>query len=412
MRSFATVRTTKNEMPYFPRLAWLLLLLAGAGAAFGQTAPPPQRPFAQLIDVWSRQLDRVATRAEQANLLPVEIDALREQVADVRAAASAAAAIARNDLADTKKLLAPLEVKPGSDTTPETDAVKADRARLSDLAAVSESQVKQCEVIIARADQLTERLTKLRGQVMLDALLHRNVSTLSPDVWRELGPQFKTAVQTLSAAVTVWGREGLSALGSGDQDLTSLAVWAVVTVALWWLGRFLRRRFGRGHEIEPGQRDRTIAAAVDGVGLVLVPILAVWLVGKLLAATAPPAPIDVLVPELIGRVIVFLLVMGLTATALSPRRPAWRVLPFSTESAHELSRAVRRLMAVGLIIEFVYVALTRGAGDRTALASVGALVLAAVVALLTLPALSNRAWHAAPAEGAGAGAGATHPQMI
>ena len=354
-----------SPRPVWLRIVWLVLLLAGAGAAFGQTVSPPQRPFAQLIDVWSRQLDRIATRAEQANLLPVEIDALREQVADVRAAASAAAAIARNDLADTRKLLAPLELKPGGEAVAETDAVKADRARLTELASVSESQLKQCEVIIARADQLTERLTKLRGQVMLDALLHRDLSPLSPDVWRQLGPQFKTAVQTLSAALAAWGREGLSALGSGDQDLTSLAVWAVVTVALWWLGRFLRRRFGRGHEIEPGQRDRTIAAAVDGVGLVLVPILAVWLIGKLVAATSPPPPIDALVPELIIRVIVFLLVIGLTATALSPRRPAWRVLPFSTESAHELSRAIRRLMAIGLGIEFVYVALTRGPGDRT-----------------------------------------------
>jgi small-conductance mechanosensitive channel len=409
----------KKEMPFSPRpvwlrIVWLVLLLAGAGAAFGQTASPPQRPFAQLIDVWSRQLDRIATRAEQAILLPVEIDALREQVADVRAAASAAAAIARNDLADTRKLLAPLEVKPGAEAVPETDAVKADRTRLSDLAAVSESQLKQCEVIIARADQLTDRLTKLRGQVMLDALLHRNISPLSPDVWRDLGAQFKTAVETLSTALAVWGREGLSALGSGEQDLTALAVWAVVTVALWWLGRFLRRRFGRGHEIEPGQRDRTIAAAVDGVGLVLVPILAVLLLGKLLAATAPPAPLDVLVPDLIGRVIVFLLVIGLTATALSPRRPAWRVLPFSTESAHELSRSVRRLMAVGLAVEFVYLALTRNANDHTALASVGALVLAVVVALLTLPALSNRAWHAAPPEDAATGvdANATSPRMI
>ena len=135
------------------------------------------------------------------------------------------------------------------------------------------------------------------------------------------------------------GPRGSSALGSGEQDLAALAVWAVVTVALWWLGRFLRRRFGRGHAIEPGQRDRTIAAAIDGVGLVLVPILAVWLIGKLVAATSPPPPIDALVPELIIRVIVFLLVIGLTATALSPRRPAWRVLPFSDG---ERRRAVER----------------------------------------------------------------------
>src|SRR3981189_2051318 len=111
----------------------------------------------------------------------------------------------------------------GGELVAETDAVKADRARLSDLAAVSESQVKQCEVVIARADQLTERLPKLRGQVMLDALLHRDVSPLSPDVWRKLGPQFNTAIQTLSAALAAWGGEGLSALGPGAQGLTSRA---------------------------------------------------------------------------------------------------------------------------------------------------------------------------------------------
>ena len=142
---------------------WLVLLLAGAGAAFGPDRDAAAAAVRAADRVWTRQLDRVATRAEQASLLPVEIDALREQVADVRAAAIAAAAIARNDLADTKKLLAPLELKPGREAAAETDAVKAERARLTEQATVSESQLKQCEVIIARADQLTERLTKLRG---------------------------------------------------------------------------------------------------------------------------------------------------------------------------------------------------------------------------------------------------------
>src|SRR4029450_6000685 len=84
----------KNEACVrFPiRLAWLLLLLVtAAGPALAQTAPPPQRPFRPLVELWPRQPDPIAPRAEQANLLPVEIDTLREQVADVRAAASAAA---------------------------------------------------------------------------------------------------------------------------------------------------------------------------------------------------------------------------------------------------------------------------------------------------------------------------------
>jgi len=378
------------------RLAWLLLLLVMAGPALPQTATPPQRPFGQLVELWTRQLDRIATRADQANLLPVEIDALREQAGDVRAAAAAAANLARGDLADTRKLLAPLEAKPASDAVPESDAVKADRERLTEQAAVSEGRVKQCEVVIARADQLVERLTKLRGEVMLRTLLRRDASPLSPNVWSKLGPELGTSLQTLSTATSAW-------LGAGPQfqerDLAALGGWAILTILLWAGGRFLRRRFGRGEAAEPGQRDRTVTAAIDGVGLVLVPILAVWLIGKLLAATMPPSPIDILLPELIGRVITFLLVVGLTATALSPHRPAWRILPFTNQSAQELSRALRRLMAVALSVDFIYVALTRSGGETDALSAVGALVLATVVSLFTLPALGNRAWHAAQPEG-------------
>ena len=314
-------------MRFSIRLAWLLLLLVAAGPALAQTAAPPQRPFGQLVELWTRQLDRIATRAEQASLLPVEIDALREQAGDVRAAAAAAANLARGDLADTRKLLAPLEAKPASDAVPESDAVKADRERLTEQAAVSEGRVKQCEVVIARADQLIERLTKLRGEVMLRTLLRRDASPL---VARRL-EQARPRARRFAAGAVVGNQRVAGRRACGSMAATSPAWPAgrIITVLLWAGGRFLRRRFGRGEAAEPGQRDRTVTAAIDGVGLVLVPILAVWLIGKLLLATMPPPPIDVLLPELISRVITFLLVVGLTATALSPHRPAWRILPFT-----------------------------------------------------------------------------------
>src|SRR5215813_4360078 len=228
-----------NRMRVIFRLACLCLLLLGQ-PALAQT--PPQRPFNQLVDLWTRQLDRIAARADQANLLPVEIDSLREQVVDVRSAASAAAALARGDLADTRKLLAPLETKPGTDAVPETDAVKAERERLSAQAAESESRVKQCEVVIARADQLLERMTKLRSEVVLRTLMRRNPSPLSPEVWANLAPQFNAAIQSLATATVSWAGENLTRLSFSDHDLVVLAGWAVVTVVLWWLGRALRRR--------------------------------------------------------------------------------------------------------------------------------------------------------------------------
>ena len=385
-------------MRFFLRLSWLLLLtLSCVGPALAQTASqPPQRPFSQLVDLWTRQLDRVVARVDQQDLLPVEIDGLREQVADVRAAAVAAASLARNDLADTRRLLAPLEVKPGTEAVPESDGVKAERERLTEQAAISEGRVKQAEVVIARADQLNERLTKLRGQVMLQTLLRRDSPPLSRQVWHNLGPQLSTAAQALSDALGKWMKAGPR---FENRDLATLGIWAVATIVLWAGVRTLRRRLGRGEAAEPGHRDRTVAAVVDGVGLVLLPILAVLLIGKLLEAAAPPPPIDGLLPQLVTRMVAFLLIVGVTATALAPNRPAWRILPFTDESARALSGAVRRLMIVSLSVDFVYVSLTHSGVETTAVSAMGALVMAVIVSLLTLPILANRAWQAAQPEG-------------
>ena len=56
-------------------------------------------------------------------------------------------------------------------------------------------------------------------------------------------------------------------------------------------------------------------------------------------------------------------------------------------------------MAVGLTVDFIYVALTHSGSETDAISAVGALVLATVISLLTLPTLGNRAWHAAQPEG-------------
>lgn len=385
-------------MRSFARLALFVLLLAGlAVTAVAQTPPQqPQRPFGQLIDLWTRQLDRIATRTEQAGLLPAEIDVLRDQTTDVRAAALAAAALARNDLADTKKLLAPLEIKPGTDAAPEADAVKAERERLTGQATLNESRVKQCEVVIARADQLLERMTKLRSDLVFQNLMRRDPSPLSSDVWIKIGPQLAAAVNRLAAATATWFGNGLAPLRS--QDLLPPALWAAVTIFLWWLGRVLRQRFGRDGTHVDLQQYRTIATAIDGVGLVLVPVLAVLLVSKLLQATAPPAPLDQLIPDTAIRLIWLLLVFGLTAAGLSPGRPEWRFLPFTNDSAEHLSHSLRRLMVVAVLIDLVYVGLSRG-GDSSSIVAVGALILATTVALLALPTLSNRSWQAVRPDG-------------
>jgi len=397
----ASAEGKKERLHALLALLSALFVLAGSvSPVLAQAVTPPQRPFSQLIELWTRQLDRIADRSNQESLVPAEIDPLRQQASDVRAAAFASAAVARNELANTRKLLAPLESRTGPDQPAETDDVKAERERLSEQASISESRVKQCEVVVARADQLLERLTRLRGEVVLQTLLHKDASPLSGQVWSRLGPQFLDASRTLSAAFAAWSRDGLRTLLSGEQDLLPLAIWAMVTIGLWWAGRSLRLRFGQAHAGSGDPHDRTVAAAIDGIGMVLVPILAVWPIGQLLLASQPPSPIDALIPHTISSIVIVLLVVGLSATFLAPNRPARRVLDFTDSSARHLSAGVRRLMIGSTSLEILFLAFTQGS-DRDAVASVSALVLATAVALLALPVLSNEAWHAREPEGGG-----------
>jgi small-conductance mechanosensitive channel len=74
------------------------------------------------------------------------------------------------------------------------------------------------------------------------------------------------------------------------------------------------------------------------------------------------------------------------------------VLDFTDSSAQHLSTSLRRLMIGSTSLEILFLVYTQGA-DRGALASVSALVLATAVALLALPVLSNKAWHARDADG-------------
>jgi len=387
-------------------LSCLLLLAALAPLATAQTTQP-QRPFSQLIDLWQRQLDRIGDRMAEPGLLASEFEGLRDQIGEVRSAAVAAAGLARDSLTDDKKLLAPLESKPAdpkapADTPPviESDAIKAERARLTEQVALSEGRVKQSEVVIARADQLLERLTKMRDEMVLQNLLRRGPSPLSAAAWQSVAPDVRASLAMYAAALSTWSQNGFAALRSGDRKLAPLGLWAVLTLALWWAGRWLSRRFGRVEGRAPGDRDPALAAAIDGLGLVLVPILAVWLIGKLLAASAPPEAIDAMLPVVVVHIVALLLVFGMTATMVAPNRRSRRIAPFSDASAHHLSRALRILISGYVAIDLVYLVLTEHGADRQGLASIGALVMATAVGLLSLPVLSTPSWEAVRPEGA------------
>ena len=122
---------------------------------------------------------------------------------------------------------------------------------------------------------------------MLQTLLHKGPSPLSVGVGQG-SPQLQQG-QRLVVGHGDLSRRRLHSLTAGNQDLRALAVWAVVTLRCGGPAGALRQRFGRGDSAAPAtaphhrrshRRRRLVCAD-----------LAVWLSGKLLAASAPTPPI-------------------------------------------------------------------------------------------------------------------------
>lgn len=410
------------------RLALVALLwLAFPTVVLGQVTPEPnrsERPFAQMAETWTRTLDRVAQETGRPNLIDAEIERLREETTETRQSAAKAAAQARDEATALRALLAPLEAQPGgtqgakppdtgtTDQTPESEAIKSQRDRLrSDLALV-DARVKQAELIVARADQLIAQLTKVRSDRFARTVLKRGPSPVAPSTWLGLGADIQFAWTTQMASWSALADSGALTAALRDAERRSSTVMSVIGLALAWLGFVWLRRYHKRSETtsEPSYRDRAIAAVLDGIGMVALPVLAVLLaLSWLPSVETSPEPLRPALATLVSiaqNANFFLIVYGLSEASLTPTRPTWRLLPFSADSARLFCGRIQRL--AGFISIAVPVATfwllepPTGTAEVARLASVIGLIIAAGLLIFGQPTLRSDAWQSSEVVDGGA----------
>ncbi|HJQ57248.1 MAG TPA: DUF3772 domain-containing protein [Vineibacter sp.] len=395
-------------------LIFALCLVAPVPAP-AQAPPPatPERPFAVMVDAWTRALDRIAQDAGRPNLIDAEVDRLRSETSGVKQAASQVAAQARDEASGLRGLLAPLEARldpKTPDTPPEPEAVRQQRERLRADLALVDARVKQAELIVARADLLIAQLSRVRSDQFARTVLKKGPSPLAPSTWARLPADIGAA---WSAQAESW-RDLVSsgALTSAIQDpdrrretlVSIVGLVAAWLVLVWW-----RPRHGRDAQaVDPSYRDRAIAAAVDGVGMVALPVMAVLLALSWLPAIETSS--ESLRPALrtlysVGNnAIFFLIVYGLSESSLTPKRPTWRLLPFAADSAALFCGRIQRLAGfvaiAGPIAKFWGLQPDGGAPEVAGLISLIGLVVSGGLAFFGLPALRSDGWRSsAAAEG-------------
>ena len=336
---------------------------------------------------WQHELDRVEAELRHPNLHYSELNALRDNLQQVRSSVEAVSAHVASPLSAAKSQMESLGPGPASGQPPEPDQIARNRAELGYyLSLLSAAQVA-VNAAQLRIDQLSNGVQEVRRKNFSLYLFQPVPGVYAPETWTQLPSQAPAAMRAIGDLVIGWWTD-ISDRGEIARIAIEAIILALALMALAWRGvRRLRRWRGDG---EPPFWRRASSAA--GVILLraapgIAPILLLY---RLTAqAQSLPERVDWLFYALAQSAIIIFAVGALVATVLAPAAPQWRLLPASNRAAFRLCGLIVLLALAYGLTNLIYIAsrlIQAPLALTVAVAVPSCLLLAAItVAILLTP---------------------------
>lgn len=379
-------------------LAAFLLFLTVALPTAIQAQESPESP-AERLQRWEANLTKIEqTLAENPELSEERhaqiLRTIAVLVSDARALRNAEQQAAQ----PIRSQLSSLGPPPAEGQPAEDPDVVATRTRLSEELSRSQGRITRAELAITRAQAIENEIGR-REQAMAQAkLAARGPSPLLPSTWHAALSEDNVIYKKLRLSAMDWWRNLQIAQMSTLTIAVALLILLVAGILAFPLRRWVLMRWGpRPVDEPPTYSRRIVAAAAEAVARVLLPALAVLTLRSLFMITLPPDTSNafpIFVTFSARTLILFFIVTGLAISCLSPKMPAWRLVPVSAEAAVILGRRVI-LGATGLtILSFVVTGATNPETLQRseALASILALAGSIIATAAFLPCLHARYW--------------------
>ena len=323
----------------------LLVILVGFAASPATAQPGPD--FAAQSAGWQSTLDQLQVQLSAQDLNEERYNALRGQVSAVIDQARTAADAARATVTLNRQMAEALGAPPAEGQPAEAPAVTAERKRLSDTAAGFDGQIRQAELIIARADILQRTAAAARIDQFRRNLLTVAPAAFDPQTWAELPDQ----AGYLTARLLRPFQDGSGTGWQGVGETARRILFATIALGIGWVvRRWLLRRFGRRQaDSVPSFGRRVVAAAVDTIAHGVLPAMATLAVALVCAGWLGDRSSNFVAMIALGvlawGVVAYFLASAAASAVLTPDDPAWRLIDLTDASARALCHGVR-LMAV------------------------------------------------------------------
>ena len=351
----------------------------------------PEQIKAQVAE-WTRLVDRFGREVSTLRLDEAEVARLTERANAVKGEAAALKDTAAAQVAETRELLDSMgELAQGATESAEAAAQRKD---LQERLARAEGWQRQAELVIARADQLIDRVAAKRIELFARNVLKRGPSPLVPQTWLDGGHELGALVQLVGTSFGTWFGRLSDGSDVGPAMLVVLAGLALGLGAGLMIRAYLMRRFPRRADAAPASRlELMIAAGAAFIGYVAplaFAMLGAW------AVWPPPeffpnGAVMAIVYGVIAGLIVWLLCRWAIEIACAPGRPQWRVAPIGDAEAVRL--AGRLNLVIALLA--VHIAVDRATAPLSVVdhfSAVWNLLMSVALAIALLRVLDRRLW--------------------
>ena len=335
------------------RRALLVCLLSAMAVSFWTSADAqqakPTRPFSHIVADWNAAFAQIERYLAGTSYAKSATAAHRRALSEIAEQAEIAKENAARQLEDVRGLLTALGEVPKEGEPVESAAVAERRAQYDSDLVFYRARVQQAELALERAGQLDSRLAEIATRKLVGQLLTQMPTPVETTVYSVVGKDVTRAIRALLAAPAAWWQGLPSAQRHFGQGFRVVAVLIVVVGIGWAVRQFLLRQFGKDPAVEgPSYTRRLVSAIAEGVARGIVPAL--FFAGIMLRSISDASLIGGLFGEIVfgicAGMIVFVTATALIRATLSPRLPAWQLVPLLPENAVRISRNVTALAAV------------------------------------------------------------------
>ncbi len=287
------------------------------------------------VDTWSKELDSRAKAIENNRTIESALERQQEALEELAVEFQKFSTSLMPPIDDLKSQLEKFGPVPAKDAPAEPEGIAEERERLNKIVGELETASRIAGAQIEHASQLISRIQSHRRKLFARQLLKRQLSPLSPALWRLVATdsgigwnQFRNLIEDEASWIGAEIRLGVLLAGI-------LAVWGLLK---WFAGRVIAKRRAPPDAVKLDFLDQVGPAVLVALARAApLTVVALGTYAILIGLDALSPQVDTIARAILMAVIVFAATSALARTVLAPTRPIWRMLPMTDASARRLA---------------------------------------------------------------------------